>query len=302
MRTYPAKLLLFGEHVLLLGASALAVPAPAWSARWVLNGDRGPSLKHREIMLKLADSKALSDIPGLDTERLKADILSGWFFQSNIQTGYGLGSSGALCAGIYDRYATRKTTDMAALKITFGQMESFFHGASSGIDPLTSYLDSPLLIRHKTEVSKVHPALWESEPVIFLLDTQIPRQTGPLVQWFLQQCEQPVFAERLQSALLPAHESMLNAWLTADAESFWKYLEQVSAFQLAHFQPMIPDQMYSLWEKSLASPDFYLKICGAGGGGFILGFARNREVVEGLSERYPIVLPFENIPRPAHEK
>lgn len=302
MRNYPAKLLLFGEHVLLLGASALAVPAPVWNARWVLNSDGLPHPKHRETLLKLADSKALSDISELDTKALKADILSGWFFQSNIPTGYGLGSSGALCAGIYDRYASSKTTDLAALKSTFGQMESFFHGASSGIDPLTSYLDSPLLIRHKTEISKVHPALWDSEPVIFLLDTQMPRQTGPLVQWFLQQSEQAEFSERLQSTLLPAHEAMINAWLSADAATFWKGLEQVSAFQLAHFQPMIPDHMYSLWEKSLASSDFYLKICGAGGGGFILGYARNREAVESIAARYPVFFPFENIPLSADEK
>lgn len=294
MRNYPAKLLLFGEHVLLLGASALAVPVPAFSGQWSWEKEHLVDYAHREIVLQFIDSKALQAIAGLDIKRLKQDIEAGLIFHSNIPTGYGLGSSGALCAGIYDRYVTEKTADTAELKLIFGQMESFFHGASSGIDPLTSYLNAPLLIRHKTKVSIAAMRPWQEPPLVFLIDTKTPRQTGPLVQWFLEQNKQNDFSEQLTATYLPAHEAMLSAWTAADAANFWLHLRRVSQFQLAHFHPMIPENMRSIWEQSFDNQHFNLKICGAGGGGFMLGFARNRDVLKEISDTFPVILPFEN--------
>lgn len=296
MRNYPAKLLLFGEHVLLLGASALAVPVPAFHGKWSETGDHPAGDIRRENLLQFAESKQLNEVSGLDIEALKSDLLSGWFFESNIPEGYGLGSSGALCAGIYDRYGLEKTMDLLVLKNIFARMESYFHGSSSGIDPLTSYLARPLLIREKTEVSPAEMAPWAHAPVLFLLDTRTPRQTGPLVQWFLEQSRKPSFAKKLEAQLLPAHEAMLHAWLAADA-GFWIHLRLVSQFQFEHFHPMIPANMRSLWEKSLQFPYFSLKICGAGGGGFILGFARDRNLIQEILAEYSIIFPFENTPR-----
>ena len=57
---------------------------------------------------------------------------------SNIPIGYGLGSSGAVTACIYERYAV-KTTKQETTRTRLAQMESFFHGKSSGIDPWVSY-------------------------------------------------------------------------------------------------------------------------------------------------------------------
>lgn len=293
MRNYPAKLLLFGEHVLLLGASALAVPVPAFEGKWSLGGVLAPPFKYREKLLQFADSKELRSIVGLDAERLKQDVSAGLFFTSNIPTGYGLGSSGALCAGIYDRYVSAKTSDPATLKNIFGQMESFFHGASSGIDPLTSYLNAPLLIRHTTEVSIADMQPWPQAPLVFLIDTQMPRQTGPLVQWFLEQSRESAFSEKLHSELLPAHEAMLSAWLAADAARFWLYIRRVSRFQFEHFRPMIPSKMRPMWEQSFDSPHISLKICGAGGGGFMLGFAQNKDAMPAIPAEFPVIFPFE---------
>ena len=40
---------------------------------------------------------------------------------------------------------------------------------------------------------------------------------------------------------------------------------------------MIPAQFHELWRKGLESNDYYLKLCGSGGGGYILGFTENLE-------------------------
>lgn len=294
MRNYPAKLLLFGEHVLLLGASALSVPVPTFNGQWE---QASPKADIRGLQMRLSEfaaSDLWKEMPGMDVAQLKKDLLYGLFFRSNIPVGYGLGSSGALCAAVYDRYCRTKTSDLAALKTVFAQMESFFHGASSGIDPLTSYLNKPLIIKNKTEVSVAEMAEWkENRPVVFLLDTNLPRQTGPLVQWFLEQSGDAVFSEKMNAELLTAHEATVQAWLNVNANNFWQNLRRVSRFQFEHFRPMIAATVKGFWQKNIDNEDFILKICGAGGGGFMLGFAKNRASAARLENEFRIVFPFE---------
>ena len=90
-------------------------------------------------------------------KQLRKDLANGLYFDSSIPQGYGIGSSGALVAAVYDRYANSKITilenltrdKLLKLKQIFGLMESFFHGKSSGLDPLNSFLSLPILIHSK---------------------------------------------------------------------------------------------------------------------------------------------------------
>jgi mevalonate kinase len=38
---------------------------------------------------------------------------------------------------------------------------------------------------------------------------------------------------------------------------------------------MIPTAFVDAWQKGLESGDYYLKLCGSGGGGFLLGFTED---------------------------
>lgn len=293
MHRYPAKILLFGEHVLLLGATALSVPAPVFGLAPAWKTPQTPPAElFTDKLLRFAESTELRAVGGLDTETFKKDLAAGLYFRSDIPTGYGMGSSGALCAAVYDRYCREKTTDLAVLKSELAGMERFFHGASSGIDPLTSYLGQPLVIRNKNEVSIARMTPWTEAPVVFLLDTQQPRQTAPLVKWFMEQSRQPGFSEKLNKSLLPAHEAMVQAWLEADASVFRDALKQVSVFQLEQFEPMVPASIRPVWRACLAGDDVTLKVCGAGGGGYILGFARSRDAAIQAIQEFPLVFPF----------
>ena len=92
------------------------------------------------------------ELASFNLEVLKNDVNHGMFFDSSIPQGYGVGSSGALVAAIYDKYAQNKITvlenltreKLLQLKSIFSEMESFFHGKSSGLDPLNSYLSIPI--------------------------------------------------------------------------------------------------------------------------------------------------------------
>jgi len=289
MRSYPAKLLLFGEHILLVGAPALAVPVPAFSGRW---GWSEEMIGKQKRLVEFAHSTALAAVQGLDVEQFKRDLDQGLILESNIPNGYGLGSSGALCAAIYDRYCPEKARELNILKVELARMESFFHGNSSGIDPLTSYLAAPVLIEHKTEVKVAVFPTWLKPPIVFLLDSQLPRRTGPLVEWFLEQSGDAVFFEKLKTELLPQHEAMLQGWLAADPEKFWLALRHVSRFQFEQMPPMIPATVREVWQQSFEHQNFTLKTCGAGGGGYVLGFAKNQTAIELLKRQFEVVLPF----------
>ncbi len=283
---YPAKVLLFGEYLVLLGARALTLPLERFGGEWVwANGDSDPLC---EALHAFAHSKVLAQIAALDTASFRRDVAEGLIFRSNIPLGYGLGSSGALCAATYDRYAWEKTADLGKLRQIFAHMESHFHGKSSGLDPLTSYVRRPLLVAQQGKVTLFEQQPWQGEaPVIFLLDTGQPRQTGPLVQWFTEQSRQRAFAHRLETTLLPAHEALLTAWQEGRAADVWAPLQQVSAFQLAYFQPMIPERWRQPWAEILATGKAAFKLCGAGGGGFLMVFGQTAAAVSAVASQIP---------------
>ena len=150
---YYSKVILFGEYSMIFDATALMIPLKRFSAQWQFPQSRNlasslpsnQSLKH--FCKYLSENQGLSNL--FDFQSFNKDLNDGLFLASNVPSGYGLGSSGTLVAAVYDRYAMQKTDDCLQLKTLFGQMESFFHGSSSGIDPLQCYLGQPFRITPK---------------------------------------------------------------------------------------------------------------------------------------------------------
>ena len=104
--TIPAKLLLFGEYTVLHGGRALAVPETRWSGQLGMSGDG----KRSDELQTWADDIASRMLwPKATMDQFRRDIDAGLSFASNIPLGYGLGSSGALCAAVYKTY--RNTGD-----------------------------------------------------------------------------------------------------------------------------------------------------------------------------------------------
>ena len=56
-----------------------------------------------------------------------------------------------------------------------------------------------------------------------------------------------------------------------------KIIKKLSKVVLENFKPMIPKNFHQLWAKGIESHDYYLKLCGSGGGGYILGFSEDFE-------------------------
>ncbi len=281
-KAYPAKLLLLGEHTVLKGSQALAAPLWNFKGAWRTGGvSEAPSLNPFAAYLERLTETAPF---GLDAAAFAAAVRAGWRFESDIPTGYGAGSSGALVAAIWDAFRVGGALPLNELRLILGRMESFFHGSSSGLDPLISFVQAPVRISADGALKTVAvPGLLSDN--FFLIDTGLPRRTQPWVELFLQKCVDPHYDARIAAEVNPCVDDAVEAFLTGQADLFFDAISQISFFQFRYFAEMIPATFRSLWMNGLASDAFKLKLCGGGGGGFILGYSADPEVKTALAKK-----------------
>ena len=285
-KKYYSKIILFGEYSVIQHSMALLIPYSLFEGKLTFRRDNSgvidPELKAFSLYLKqLIDSNQLNF--QFDLTSFEFDISQGLFFDSTIPQGYGVGSSGALVAAIFDRYEheNHSSLDIKKLKTIFAQMESHFHGASSGVDPLISYLNSPILIKNKNELGPVFiPKFSKGTGGIFLLNTKRSRKTEPLVNLFLEKTRNDNFSSLCEDVLKPITNQCIDNFLNVNIELLIKNFKQLSAFQHEHFSPMIPKLYRDLWSDGLSSNDYSLKLCGAGGGGFLMGITDDFQKVK----------------------
>lgn len=271
-RKFGGKLLLFGEYTVLLGGKALATP---------LNDLYGQLAEGRHDIM---DSFLLHILEAdwstyqVNLDQISSDI-GKLHFDSNIPIGYGCGSSGALTAAVYDRYfgvlsSIQKTQSILA------KIESYFHGESSGFDPLISYYNRPYSIENEAITEVKLTSL--SNLNLYLLDSGKSRNTKQLVQLFQAKLKENLsFAKEIQKMTF-MNNSLIENWLTEGVIPM-QNIEQLSILQREQMQEFIPKEILNIWNQGLETGDYYCKLCGAGGGGFFLLFTgRTNLKIEGF--------------------
>ena len=286
-----SKILLFGEYGIIKDSKGLSIPYNFYKGALKVEDNlseasqkSNDSLKRFAVYLENLQKES-PELVTFDIDRLKADVDSGMYFDSTIPQGYGVGSSGALVASIYDKYAFDKITilenltrdKLLTLKKIFGEMESFFHGKSSGLDPLNSYLSLPILINSKDDIEPagIPSQTLNGKGAVFLLDSGIVGETAPMVNIFMENMKQEGFRKMLKDQFVKHTDACVEDFLKGDVKSLFGNVKQLSKTVLNHFKPMIPAKFHELWQKGLESNDYYLKLCGSGGGGYILGFTED---------------------------
>lgn len=296
-----AKILLFGEYGIINDSMGLSVPYNFYKGAFkhakALDGDTQKSNAHLKNYLEhLRGLKASGElIPNLDLDAFAKDIESGLYFDSSIPQGFGVGSSGALCAAIYDKYAVKKIRSdkqiknehIRELKAIFSQMESYFHGRSSGLDPLICYLNLPLLISSKNELGTVEiPELKTGKGAIFLINSGQPGETQPMVSLFMEKMKNDGFRAMLKEQFTRHNDACIKSFLKGDFKPLFQDLKHLSKLLLDNFTQMIPAGFHELWAKGIETNAYYLKLCGSGGGGFILGFTPDMDAAKPYLEAH----------------
>ena len=290
-----AKILLFGEYTVLLNSPALSIPFPVFSgqlrqAGTVPSEEQENSNKELHGLLSFLRKTASSwkSPYSIDLDAFSDDLTRHLWFDSNIPYGYGLGSSGALIAAIYKKYGIHKEAEyylerelLWELREYLASLESFYHGKSSGLDPLVSFLNKSVLISGGQEISVVETK-WDEQSgkgAMFLVDSGAAGETGPLVHNFRQQYAQRNFKEQLDNEFLPLVQEAIHQYLAFDSESLLATVKRISRFQLEHMNKMIPGSIAESWKMGLQEDLFFMKLCGSGGGGMFLGFTADLEAV-----------------------
>ena len=298
-----SKILLFGEYGIIKDSKGLSIPYNFFKgALKVSETPDQEAIQSNENLKSFAtylEEVQDQGVVTFDFEKLHSDINSGMYFDSSIPQGYGVGSSGALVAAIYDKYAAHKITvlenltrdKLLKLKEIFGLMESFFHGKSSGLDPLNSYLSLPLLIHSK---DNIEPAGIPSQSVenkkgaVFLLDSGIVGETAPMVSIFMENMKQEGFRSMLKNQFVKYTDACVDDFLKGDVKSLFFNIKELSHVVLDNFKPMIPKQFHTLWRHGIETNDYYLKLCGSGGGGYILGFTQDFDKAQASLKDYKL--------------
>lgn len=299
-----SKILLFGEYGIIKDSKGLSIPYNFFKGALKIDEHHTISThKSNQNLKRFSDfleklQNENTDLVSFDIQSLKIDVEKGLYFDSSIPQGYGVGSSGALVAAIYDKYASDKITilenltreKLLILKNIFGAMESFFHGKSSGLDPLNSYLSLPILINSKDNIEPagIPSQLQNGKGAVFLLDSGITGETAPMVQIFMESMKKEGFRKMLKTQFVKHTDACVEDFLEGDIKSLFSNMKQLSKVVLDNFKPMIPKEFHTLWKKGIDTNAYFLKLCGSGGGGYMLGFTEDIEQAEKVLKDYKL--------------
>lgn len=301
-----SKILLFGEYGIIKDSKGLSIPYNFYKGALII-----PEQQTQQTIESNGQLRGFCDylsknqteaLSSFDLDQMNSDLDKGMYFDSSIPQGYGVGSSGALVAAIYDRYALDKITvlenltrdKLLALKAVFAQMESFFHGKSSGLDPLNSYLSLPILINSQEHIEPAGiPSQSNSGGGVFLLDSGMTGETAPMVQLFMEKMKYEGFRSMLKNEFVRYTDQCVEDFLNGDVSSLFGNIKRLSKVVLDHFQPMIPKQFHQLWQLGLDTNAYYLKLCGSGGGGYMLGFTQDLAKAKSVLKDYKLEVVYQ---------
>ena len=300
-----SKILLFGEYGIIKNSKGLSIPYDFFKGGLKLGDFKNEIVKESNrnlINFKNYLKNIDSSIVEFDFIKLENDLKDGMFFDSSIPQGYGVGSSGALVAALYDRYALNKITvlenltkpKILNLRNVFSKMESFFHGKSSGLDPLNSYLSLPILIHSQNEIETTGIPSQSSngKGAVFLLDSGTSSETAPMVELFFKSMKNKNYNKIIKENFIKTTDDCVEDFLKGNFNSLFTNMKILSKVVLENFKPMIPKDFHVLWAKGIESDDYFLKLCGSGGGGYILGFSKDFEKAKKSLSNYKLELVY----------
>ena len=291
-----SKILLFGEYGIIEDSKGLSIPYNFFNGALKITDSSNQESKKSNLVLSQFSAYLKTTDINLDLNSFDKHIEKGMYFDSSIPKGYGVGSSGALVAAVYEKYANNKITvlenltreKLLVLKEIFSKMESFFHGKSSGLDPLNSYLSIPILIKSKNDINVTGIPSQKSKGsgAVFLLDSGQTGSTAPMVNIFMEKMKKEGFRNMLNSQFIKHTNICVDSFLNGDINNLFKSTKKLSQVVFENFKPMIPKEFHDLWKKGIDNGSYFLKLCGSGGGGYILGFAPDIEEAKKDLEGY----------------
>ena len=302
--SFYSKILLFGEYGIIEDSKGLSIPYNLFEGHLKIPNVHSKRTKYSNSIL-YNFCKYLKQLTELEINLIffEKDLKDGLYFDSSIPMGYGVGSSGALVAAVYDKYSNNKIIaseelsrkKIFKLKTIFSKMESFFHGNSSGLDPLNSYLGLPILINSRNDLCTTTIPYQKSvgTGAIFLIDSGQISSTSHMVSIFMEKMKSDRFRKMILSQFIKYTNLCVDNFISGDLNSLFINTKKLSKIVLENFKPMIPHEFHNLWKNGIDSGLYFLKLCGSGGGGYILGFTPDIEQAKNNLKDYNLEVVYQ---------
>ena len=273
-KIFYSKILLFGEYGIMSNSDALSIPLRKFYGSLKISKSLSKvedlsNQKLNELHNYIDKSQSLANI--INFNSFKNEIDSGLYFNSNIPIASGLGSSGALVSSILNRYSKTDLSLMnnQEIKNIMSIIESKFHGKSSGFDPLVSFFNKPIMLNNGS--IKLLDDLKFKDFKIYLIDSKISSSTSDMIALFNQKKKDEVFYNTFNKSFISLTNQCIYNLLN-NSNNFKDSINNLSENTFKNMKEMIPDSMKEIWKIGLKSNDYYMKLCGSGGGGFFLVF------------------------------
>ena len=116
---------------------------------------------------------------------------------------------------------------------------------------------------------------------IFLIDTKITSPTAPLVNIFKERRKDDIYLEKFNNKYVPLVNDCISLLIEKNDDEFFNNLLQLSKMQTEMLGHTIPENVKEFFFFDINKDGFQVKLCGAGGGGFLLGFTKDIDRTKG---------------------
>ena len=284
--SFNSKILLFGEYGIMHDSDALSIPYKRFNGFLtksnILTEDQKKSNRNIESLYEyMIQEEYLGDI--INSNKLKEEIDSGLYFESNIPIGSGLGSSGALVSSIISRYSKvdLKSFSNAELKKIMSLIESKFHGNSSGFDPAVSYFNKPMLYSNQ-KIKPIDIIAFKNFK-LYIIDSRIESSTKKMIKTFEDKMIDSEFRLFFNNKFITNTNQCIHQLINIP-ELFRNSIKELSNDTYNNFYEMIPNNIKNKWKEGIRNDSYYMKLCGSGGGGFFLAYDFDNQINSSFSE------------------
>lgn len=269
----PGKWVLSGEHTVLRGGSAIALPHPEFKLKFSFE----PSNESLSVIPDLA-SVATQDLLRVAREWLKKkNITMEWpkgevMLESTIPFGAGLGSSAAFSVAVarwvLSAHGLPNTFEIELAKT----LEDRFHGKSSGMDVSVVSMGLPILFSMKDGPKALS---FTKLPQFRFHDTGIRSSTRDCIERVEKlQSSDPKLAQDLDSRMKDATAEMLDG-LSEYEKNPKSSLEKIahamqSSFDVFEAWGLNPPEVAPILSKEKRQGALASRLTGAGGGGVLV--------------------------------
>lgn len=288
-----AKIILFGEHAVVYGHPAVAIPIQDVRTSSAISIDAAvndPVIEAKDLKIEtpLGEASQLESIAHISkTIELIDDKIvklpkSGWRLTiwSKIPIGRGLGSSAATSIAIIralTKAMMKVITPKDLINYSF-ELEKIHHGTPSGIDNTVISLEKPILFRKDHEPSAINPG-----NMFFIVgDTGISKKTGDIVAQVAEaRNKNSEQVDRWFTRIGQIARDGALALKDGDAKRLGKLMDENQ--NLLQRIGVSSPELERLINTAKMRGALGAKLCGAGKGGCMVAVARDGVIAENIA-------------------